>query len=211
MAQKETVTRILDAAEALFAERGFAETSLRTITGAAQVNLAAVNYHFGSKKALIQAVFERFMEPLAAEIEQRLLAVEQAGQTLEVQGLLELLVASIYQVHGRDNNRAPAFMRLLGMAYTQSQAHLRSYMAEHYEGAFKLFGKHLKMSLGGADDQDMFWHIHFALGAAIFTLSNFDTLRAMGENDDGEKASVDFIVNHLTSFMAAGLKDVGTS
>ena len=54
MAQSETVERILDAAEQLFAEKGFAETSLRLITSKAGVNLAAVNYHFGSKKALIQ-------------------------------------------------------------------------------------------------------------------------------------------------------------
>ena len=56
MAQSETVERILDAAEQLFAEKGFAETSLRLITSKAGVNLAAVNYHFGSKKALIHAV-----------------------------------------------------------------------------------------------------------------------------------------------------------
>lgn len=49
MAQSETVERILDAAEQLFAEKGFAETSLRLITSKAGVNLAAVNYHFGSK------------------------------------------------------------------------------------------------------------------------------------------------------------------
>ncbi|TVP55269.1 MAG: TetR/AcrR family transcriptional regulator, partial [Halomonadaceae bacterium] len=63
MAQSETVDRILDAAEELFAERGFSETSLRMITSHARVNLAAVNYHFGSKKALIQAVFARFLTP----------------------------------------------------------------------------------------------------------------------------------------------------
>lgn len=49
MAQSDTVERILDAAETLFAEKGFAETSLRLITSKAKVNLAAVNYHFGSK------------------------------------------------------------------------------------------------------------------------------------------------------------------
>ena len=58
MSQSDTVQRILDAAEVLFAQKGFAETSLRAITSRAGVNLAAVNYHFGSKEALIQAVFD---------------------------------------------------------------------------------------------------------------------------------------------------------
>lgn len=49
--RSDTKTRILDAAEKLFAERGFSETSLRLITSKAEVNLASVNYHFGSKKS----------------------------------------------------------------------------------------------------------------------------------------------------------------
>lgn len=69
MAQSDTVDRILDAAEELFAERGFAETSLRMITSKAGVNLAAVNYHFGSKNALIQSVFARFLTPFSATLE----------------------------------------------------------------------------------------------------------------------------------------------
>ena len=72
MAQSETVERILDAAEQLFAEKGFAETSLRLITSKAGVNLAAVNYHFGSKKALIQAVFSRFLGPFCASLDREL-------------------------------------------------------------------------------------------------------------------------------------------
>ena len=65
MSQSDTVQRILDAAEVLFAQKGFAETSLRAITSRAGVNLAAVNYHFGSKEALVQAVFERYLTQLA--------------------------------------------------------------------------------------------------------------------------------------------------
>ena len=68
MAQSDTVKRILDAAEQLFAEKGFAETSLRLITSKAGVNLAAVNYHFGSKKSLIQAVFVRFLDHVVSSL-----------------------------------------------------------------------------------------------------------------------------------------------
>jgi len=64
MSQSDTKERILDAAERLFARQGFHATSLRAITGEAEVNLAAVNYHFGSKEALLDAVFERRLTPL---------------------------------------------------------------------------------------------------------------------------------------------------
>ena len=59
-----TQARILDAAEALFMEHGFEATSLRLITAAAGVNLAAVNYHFGSKEELFQAVLTRRLDPM---------------------------------------------------------------------------------------------------------------------------------------------------
>ncbi len=72
MANGETVDKILHAATLLFSERGFAETSLRTITSLADVNLAAVNYHFGSKQALIQAVFSRVLQPFCVALDTRL-------------------------------------------------------------------------------------------------------------------------------------------
>lgn len=207
MAQKETVERILDAAEVLFAERGFAETSLRTITSTAGVNLAAVNYHFGSKKALIQAVFERFLDPLVDDISRRLEEISQTSDTIEVETLLRVLSSSVYDVHGRNTNRATAFMRLLGLAYTQSQAHLRNYISENYGEIFQRYGGMLKPALPGATAEDLFWYTHFALGTAIFTMSNFDALRAMGENDTGQRTPVNAIVDRLTVFMASGLKN----
>ena len=62
--QHETRTRILDAAEELFMQHGFEGTSMRLITAKAGVNLAAVNYHFGSKHALVEAVFRRRLDPM---------------------------------------------------------------------------------------------------------------------------------------------------
>src|SRR5436190_24366511 len=59
-----TKERILDAAESLFMEHGFEATSLRSITAAAAVNLAAVNYHFGSNEELFQAVLTRRLAPM---------------------------------------------------------------------------------------------------------------------------------------------------
>ena len=59
-----TKERILGAAEVLFAQRGFDGASLRQLTAAAGVNLAAVNYHFGSKDRLVEEVFRRRLDEL---------------------------------------------------------------------------------------------------------------------------------------------------
>ena len=73
-----TKDRILDAAEGLFAQQGFSATSLRAITAQAGVNLAAVNYHFGSKDGLLEAVFVRRLGPLNDE---RLALLDEAEST----------------------------------------------------------------------------------------------------------------------------------
>src|SRR5207302_965939 len=83
--QHETRTRILDAAEELFMQHGFEGTSMRLLTGKAGVNLAAVNYHFGSKHALVEAVFRRRLDPMntarIAELEK--LEAEDRADSLE--------------------------------------------------------------------------------------------------------------------------------
>ena len=62
-----TKERILDTAEALFMEHGFEATGLRSMTTAAGVNLAAVNYHFGTKEELFEAVLTRRLDPMNQE------------------------------------------------------------------------------------------------------------------------------------------------
>lgn len=124
MAQSETVERILDAAEQLFAEKGFAETSLRLITSKAGVNLAAVNYHFGSKKSLIQAVFVRFLNPFVSSLEQELDRQRAEGLEAELtlEDLLEMLVKQALTVKPRSGNDLSIFMRLLGLASVRAKA-----------------------------------------------------------------------------------------
>jgi AcrR family transcriptional regulator len=66
MGPPDTRTQLLDAAEHLFAERGFHGASIRAITELAGANLAAVGYHFGSKAGLLTAVVRRVVEPITA-------------------------------------------------------------------------------------------------------------------------------------------------
>ncbi|MFI2810086.1 MULTISPECIES: TetR/AcrR family transcriptional regulator [Microbulbifer] len=206
MTQTDTVSRILDAAEVLFAERGFTETSLRTITSTAGVNLAAVNYHFGSKKELIQAVFERFLTPftetLAADLDRRV----AAGEKLEVEELLGSLfrggVASL-AAEGRDPQR---FMRLLGMAYTQHQGHLRRYIVSRYGESYRRFAGLLSQALPGIDPVTFYWRLYFMLGATIFTLSSFDAIDAILREDFDAQSSLPETLDRLVPAAAAMLR-----
>lgn len=207
MAQKDTVKSILNAAEELFSERGFAETSLRNITTRAGVNLAAVNYHFGSKKSLIQAVFARFLTPFCEQLEQELLSIHQQLPQQQPQLRELLLLLSRTALHaGHDSpRRLGIFMRLLGLAYTQGQGHLRRFLQKEYAPVFTVFMQLITAATPDLSDEERFWRIHFMLGATVFTLSGADSLTAMAEHDLGKAADVAQVIDKLIPFLASGL------
>src|SRR5690606_41988824 len=132
MAQAGTVERILDTAEVLFAQKGFAETSLRAITSKAGVNLAAVNYHFGSKEALIQAVFERFLRPFCTHLEGLLEELESVAEPVTVERLLATLSESATEANRRQPQRVAICLRRGGRAHNQAQGHLPRYPPDQY-------------------------------------------------------------------------------
>ena len=207
MAQSETVERILDAAEQLFAEKGFAETSLRLITSKAGVNLAAVNYHFGSKKALIQAVFSRFLGPFCQSLERELDRRQgKPEQTANLEELLELLVAQALAVKPRSGNDLAIFMRLLGLAFSQSQGHLRKYLEEVYGKVFRRYMLLLNEVAPRLPPLEIFWRVHFMLGAAAFSMSGIKALRAIAETDFGVNTSIEQVMRLMVPFLAAGMR-----
>lgn len=206
MAQTDTVTRILDTAEVLFAERGFAETSLRNITSKAKVNLAAVNYHFGSKKALIQAVFARYLDPFTERFHAALdeLEAQYGERPIPLEVLLESMARTVLEVPA-ERNSLKVFMRLLGLAYTQAQGHLRRYIQQHYGSVFTRFAELVRRATPDLPDSERFWRLHFMLGTVIFTLSGLDALRDIAEQDYGEHVSVRDLIRRLRPVVVAGM------
>ena len=209
MTQADTVTRILDAAEELFADRGFSETSLRSITSKARVNLAAVNYHFGSKKDLIQAVFARFLDPFCRRLDKALDQLEQdRGQgNIKVEEVLALVAANMVTgpADPSTGKRLSVFMRLLGLAYTQSQGHMRRFLRENYYGTYKRVVRVMQASKPELSQNDVFWRLHFAIGSAVFSMSSIETLRAMAQNDTQQDNNVNDVLTKLVPFIAAGM------
>lgn len=206
MAQSDTVTRILDTAEVLFAERGFAETSLRNITSKARVNLAAVNYHFGSKKALIQAVFARYLDPFSARFHTALdeLEARYQGTPIPLEVLLETMATTVLAVPA-ERNSLKVFMRLLGLAYSQAQGHLRRYIQQQYGDVFTRFTELVRKATPELPDAERFWRLHFMLGTVIFTLSGLDALRDIAAKDYQEQVTVRDLIRRLRPVVVAAM------
>ncbi len=210
MANGETVDRILRAATILFAERGFAETSLRTITGMADVNLAAVNYHFGSKKSLIQAVFSHFLTPFCRELDQRLRLMEASLQPKaapSAEDLLRILLESLATSISALDDKPEKFMRLLGLAYTQSQDHLRQYLNDHFGATYNHYIDWLKRAAPHLDAIEFYWRINFILGACIFTIGSFESLQVIlrenqQHNTDMQGTTI-YLVDALAGMLVA--------
>lgn len=194
------------AAEALFAEQGFAETTMREITGAAKVNLAAVNYHFGSKKGLISAVAEKYLSPLAdnlnSALEERLAA---GDETVSAEELLEILMRCLLRMGKAKQFALPVFMRLLELLYMKNQDELRDAMIERYGAQFRPLIELIKKDAAIMSDEEFFWRLHFLLGSIVFTLSNFQTLVAIEMREFERVAEVERILHRMIPVLVAGL------
>ena len=206
----DTVDRILDAATVLFAERGFAETSLRTITSTADVNLAAVNYHFGSKKELIQAVFARFMGPFCNELDRQMALLEadiQSGKDVKLERILFAALKALLTSTQEIGDRPQRFMRLVNLSYSQSQEHLRQYMVTHYQKSYGHFIAMIKRTMPEMDSTVFYWRLYFMLGAAVFNLSSYDPIRAILQleyhEDTSLEEAIDLLVPSLVGILEA--------
>ncbi len=208
MRQSATARKILIAAEALFAEQGFTETTMRQITTAADVNLAAVNYHFGSKKGLVSAVAEKYLNPLVAgvndAIEQRLAGDVEGAVSAEE--LLEILMRSLLQLGKAKQYALPVFMRLLELVYMKNQEELRDSLTERYGERLAVFISLLRGDSAPMSDEEFFWRVHFLLGSIVFTLANFQTLVAIEMREFERSAEIEKTLHRMIPVLVAGLE-----
>tara|TARA_B110000503_G_scaffold40448_1_gene66436 strand:+ start:10768 stop:11421 length:654 start_codon:yes stop_codon:yes gene_type:complete len=203
-----TIDRILDAAEVEFAAHGFVETSLRTITTKAKVNLAAVNYHFGSKKGLIQAVTDRFLDPLTQNLQVQLSAykksaINSADDEKELRILLGILARSCQQVAQQNHHSLAVFARLINTAYSQSQGHLRKHLTYQYGASFMYFMKLIRKHMPEMTNEQFFWRFHYLLGILVFSLSSSEALLAICEREYSSSRSLDQIMVDIIPVMAS--------
>ncbi len=202
-----TRERILNAAEALFVEQGFEATSLRQITTKAGANLAAVNYHFGTKEALVREVFDRRLRVINAERLAELDAAEaQAhGRPLAPARLIEAFLLPVLRMSKDRARGGHAFIRLLGRAYTEPTETVRKLLAEEYVEVLERFKRALLRALPELPEKELVWRVHFALGAMSYAIAGADSVQLIASYEVRDTDNIESITQRIVPFIVAGL------
>ena len=197
-----TKDRLLHAAEELFAQQGFASTSLRQVTSRADVNIAAVNYHFGSKENLVNEVFRRRMDVMSG---QRLEALHKA--TAAAPGQLDAILAAFVEpalAMAQDRHGGGAFIRVIARAYAESNDSLRKFLSDQYGHVLREFAKALAACVPQLGKEELYWRLDFLSGALTYAMADFGLIKrpsGMAETTHRQRAA-----KALIRFAAAGFK-----
>lgn len=197
-----TKERILSAAETLFAQHGFAGTSLRQVTSRADVNLAAVNYHFGSKENLVNEVFRRRMDEMS---QARLDALAQARQAEH--GRLEAVLSAFIEpalALTLDRQGGSAFVRVLARAYAEKNERLRKFLSDNYGHVLREFSRALADCVPTLSKEQLYWRLDFIAGALTYAMADFGSIRRPAGAT--EKVHAQRAAAELIAFAAAGLR-----
>jgi AcrR family transcriptional regulator len=199
--QHETRTRILDAAEELFMRHGFEGTSMRLLTSRAGVNLAAVNYHFGSKDALIEAVFRRRLDPMNAE---RIAALDQLEDP-SAEDIIRAFVGPSLRLVEDAKGGGRNFIRLLGRTYSEPAKPIRALIGQMYAPTMERYKSALERALPQMPREELVWRMHFMFGTLAYTLAATDTVQLIAGCKPEDRYDARLLEERLTAFLAAGL------
>lgn len=202
----DTRERILDVAERLFADQGLGQTSLRAITAAAEVNLASVHYHFGSKDALVHAIFERRLRPMNAERLRRLEELEaRHGERVPLEPLIEAFVAPPLELSRDRTHGGEHFIRLLGRTYTEPTESLQERVRELYEEVSERFREAFRSALPDLGREELYWRLHFMVGTLAYCMSGPGTMRLIASSHLDDTQDTASLVRQLAQFLQGGL------
>jgi AcrR family transcriptional regulator len=202
-----TRERILDAAEQLFAERGFHGVSVRDITGAAEVDVALASYHFGNKQGLLEAVFLRRADDLNDERIARLDAVLAATKGRRAPSLEDVIDAFTHPLLDRASRGTPGWKAYFALIaeINNSQEFGQALMGRFFDPVVEKFIAAIRLALPRCDDRDLYWAYHFLSGALTLTFAETGRIDKLS---GGACRSSDLVSVHarLVPYCAAGFR-----
>jgi AcrR family transcriptional regulator len=195
---------LLDAAESLFADQGIQAASLRSITKEAGANLAAVHYHFGSKEALVRAVFVRRLAPIKEERRKLLEAIDLADDDA-VEQVVSAFLSPVLRLLQEKSEGVRNFARLMGRAISEPGSDIRSMLKEELAPELERFLTVLTALLPHLSGSEVMWRFHFMAGAMSHTAACGSLIEEVSQGLCSLSSS-DEALRYLVTFLAAGLR-----
>ncbi len=204
---KKTRKRILQAAEKIFARGGYRAMTLREVTNEANVNLAAVNYHFGSKTNLMRALIRERFEPINQQ-RLALLAERVEAHTPKAVPLTEIFDA-LFRPLFTGIESAPAndttLMQIIGRALTEPAEFMRSLHKEFFAELSQAFMREIKRSCPELSQEQLQYRFFLSISTMIGTV--IEQVRLENISDGKlEGTNLDRILKELTDFVVAGFQ-----
>jgi len=203
----DTKAEILNSAEDLFAAHGPNATSLRQVIGRANVNLAAIHYHFGNKESLLRAVLSRRLIPLNADRLDLLDRYERESgkRAVSLPKILEALVGPALRLSRDPKKGGAVFMRLLGRCVLEPDEKIQTMLNHQFHYVLERFTPAFKRAVPDLPPVDFFWRIHFLVGSMAHTMADSERLQTISNGlcdpDDAEGT-----IRRLVTFLNAGLR-----
>lgn len=202
-----TRERILSAAESLFAADGVAGTSMRAITALARVNLAAVNYHFGTKDGLVEAVYRRRLEPLnklrRANLDE--LEARYGDRPIPLEDTVDAFLRPVLALATDPVQGGPALLRLIGQSHADASRYFEQFFAGEYRAVVERYQRALARALPELDDAEVWWRLNFAIGALSYPVAERHLLEVVS-GQSATREDLDRILEYLRPFLIAGLR-----
>jgi AcrR family transcriptional regulator len=196
--EEGTRDRILKIAERLFAERGFNGVSVRTLAGAANVNIASIGYHFRNKEGLLAEVYRRHCEPLIEERLRGLKAAAALAGTARIAAIIGAFVRpALQQV---DAEAGATFIRLRAVLSGENSELLEKLVADNFDQSSSAFIDALCKCLPHLSRTDVCWRFHFLLGTVYYTAAGPHRIHAFS-NGRCDPGNTEAVIKELVPFM----------
>lgn len=198
-------TKILDAAEIEFGSHSFESSSLRRITKSAGVNLAAANYHFGSKEALYGEVLLRRVQPINRRrlelLDQAILA--HGKEPIPLETALDAFVRPVFETLGTEKG-GESFLRILSRSFHGHHAFVRELLAREFDPIVKRFMQELRRTLPAESAENLLWGFLLSTGAMLFVAAHQSDLESI-THGVCRASDFDRIVARIVGFATRGL------
>ncbi len=205
--REESIARILDAAEHMFAEFGYHGVTLKDVAARVGVSSTLMHYHFKGKESIFEAVWAR-RAPLSARnrLEAMRRYAEEAGDNVTVEGALHAWIDTDLNLQIEDEEQWAAFGKIAAQANSAAGWGAEK-MTKYFNPVVLALIDLLKKAMPDCDEEKIFWGYHFVSGAMTHNMARTGRL---DELSHGLCSSSDFesIRKYMATFMAAGFKAI---